>query len=225
MFQGNCSKIEEGRDFPGGTVVKESSGQCRRLKRHGFNPCVGKIPWNRKRQPTPVFLPGKSHGQRSLAGYSPWGCKELDMTKPTCARVHRGRENLSSGSCVLWGLIFSIGVNAPTLWAGQVWAPGGPCNISCGSTNWAWTQGMGKKRHVGLCHMELVRAHAELVVARWLVRTVARTRKRMRSRCQEWQRKSCLTTEADNKLNGCQRGRGGMNCKIGIDIHTLWHHV
>ena len=41
------------------------------------------------------------------------------------------------------------------------------------------------------------------------------------SRCQEWQRKSCLTTEADNKLNGCQRGRGGMNCKIGIDIHTL----
>ena len=34
---------------------------------------VGKIPWRRKWQPTPVFLPGKSHGQRSLAGYSPWG--------------------------------------------------------------------------------------------------------------------------------------------------------
>ena len=38
-------------------------------------------PWRRKWQPTPVFLPRESHGQRSLAGYSPWGHKELDMTK------------------------------------------------------------------------------------------------------------------------------------------------
>jgi len=44
---------------------------------------VRKIPWRRKWQPTPVFLPGKSHGQRSLVGYSPQGCKELDMTKVT----------------------------------------------------------------------------------------------------------------------------------------------
>ena len=44
---------------------------------------VGKIPWRRKRQPTPVFLPGESHGQRSLAGYSPQGHKELDMTEMT----------------------------------------------------------------------------------------------------------------------------------------------
>ena len=64
--------------FPGGTSGKESTCQCRRLKRHGFSPWVGKIPWSRKQQPTPVFLPGKFHGQRSLAGYSPWGCKELD---------------------------------------------------------------------------------------------------------------------------------------------------
>ena len=40
-----------------------------------------KIPWSRKWQPTPVFLPGKSHGQWSLMGYSPWGCKESDTTK------------------------------------------------------------------------------------------------------------------------------------------------
>ena len=39
------------------------------------------IHWRRKRQPTPVFLPGKSHGQRSLVGYSPWGHKDLDMTE------------------------------------------------------------------------------------------------------------------------------------------------
>ena len=54
--------------------VKESSWQCRRS---GFNPWVGKIPWRRKWQPTPVFLPGESHGQRSLAGYSPWGHKRV----------------------------------------------------------------------------------------------------------------------------------------------------
>ena len=44
-------------------------------RRHAFDPWPGKIPWKRKRQPTPVFLPRKSHGQRSLVGYSPWGCK------------------------------------------------------------------------------------------------------------------------------------------------------
>ena len=43
-----------------------------------------KIPWNRKWHPTPVFLPGKFHGQRSLTGYSPWGCKQLDLTEHTC---------------------------------------------------------------------------------------------------------------------------------------------
>ena len=47
----------------------------------GFNPWVRKIPWRREWQLTPVFLPGEFHGQRSLEGYSPWGCKELDTTK------------------------------------------------------------------------------------------------------------------------------------------------
>ena len=45
-----------------------------------FDPWIRKIPWRRKWQPTPVFLPGKFHGQRNLAGYSPWGHKALDMT-------------------------------------------------------------------------------------------------------------------------------------------------
>ena len=52
--------------------------QCRRLR---FNPWVGKTPWRRKRQPTSVFLPGESHVQRNLAGYSPWGHKESDTTE------------------------------------------------------------------------------------------------------------------------------------------------
>ena len=46
-----------------------------------FSPWVGKIPWRRKLQPTPVFLSGKSHGQGRLVGYSPWGCKESDTTE------------------------------------------------------------------------------------------------------------------------------------------------
>ena len=53
--------------------------------RLGFDPWVRKIPWSRKWQTTPVFLPGESHGQRSLAGYSPWGHRESDATE----RTHR----------------------------------------------------------------------------------------------------------------------------------------
>ena len=67
----------------GGASGKEPGCQCRRPKRRGFDPCVGKIPWRRARQPTPVFLPGESHGQRSLEGYSLWGHKELDTTEAT----------------------------------------------------------------------------------------------------------------------------------------------
>ena len=64
--------------------------QCRRCKRHGFDPWVRKISWNRKWQPTPVFLPGRFRGQRCLTGYSPWGGKESDMTEHvgTHVRAH-----------------------------------------------------------------------------------------------------------------------------------------
>ena len=55
----------------GGTRGKELAYQCRRYKRCCFNPWAGKIPWRRTRQPTPVFLPGESHEQRSLVGCSP----------------------------------------------------------------------------------------------------------------------------------------------------------
>ena len=55
--------------------------QCRRRRRLGFDPWVGKIPWRRKRQPTPVFLPGEFYGQRSLVGYSPRGHRESGTTE------------------------------------------------------------------------------------------------------------------------------------------------
>ena len=67
----------------GVTSGKEAPCQCRRCKRRRFHPWVGKIPWRRAWQPTSVFLPGESHGQRSLAGYGPWGCTESDTTEVT----------------------------------------------------------------------------------------------------------------------------------------------
>ena len=62
--------------FLGGSVVKSLPAKA------GFYPWVGKISWRRKWQPTPVFFPGKSHGQRRLAGHSPEGCKRAghDLT-------------------------------------------------------------------------------------------------------------------------------------------------
>ena len=77
--------------------------QCGRL---GFNPWVWKIPWRRKWQPTPVFLPGKFHGQRSLEGYSPWGRKESDMTERLT--LHLLEQLLTCKIFVYFDLRFSL---------------------------------------------------------------------------------------------------------------------
>ena len=71
-----CSTV----GFPGSAYGKEPACQCKRCKRWGFDPCIRKISWGRVQQPTPVFLPGESHGQRCLVEYAPWGRKEWDMT-------------------------------------------------------------------------------------------------------------------------------------------------
>ena len=63
--------------------------------RDGFDPWVRKIPWRRAWQPTPVFLPGESHGQRSLVGYSPWDHKELNTTE------HMYTHNTFEKLCIL----------------------------------------------------------------------------------------------------------------------------
>ena len=84
-----------------GKKKKKPSCQCRRCK---SNPWVGKSPWKRKWQPTPVFLPGKSHGQRSQAGYSPWGCKRVGHD--LAIKQYRGLPFLGSAS-LLWG--FCVG--------------------------------------------------------------------------------------------------------------------
>ena len=64
---------------------KESACQCRRHRRCGFDPWIGKILWRRKLHSTAVFLPKTSHGQRSSAGHSPRGPKESDFTEHACS--------------------------------------------------------------------------------------------------------------------------------------------
>ena len=70
--------------FPGGSVVKNPLAKQETL----VLSLGGKIPWRREWQPTPVFSLGKSHGQRNLEGYSPWGNKELDTTEHTHKHTH-----------------------------------------------------------------------------------------------------------------------------------------
>ena len=69
---------------------------CQQCGKRGFDPSVGKTPWKRAWQPTPGFLPGESHGQRSLAGYSPWGLIESDMTD-RLIHTHTHTDKLQAG--------------------------------------------------------------------------------------------------------------------------------
>ena len=83
---------------------KEPTCQCRRLRKCSFNLCIGKIPWSRKWLHTQVFLPEKSHGQRSLAGYSPWGWKESDMIKQPSMQAHGSCSKAFAFPSNLWHL-------------------------------------------------------------------------------------------------------------------------
>ena len=93
---------------------KESTCQYRKL---GFDPWIEEIPWRRKQQPTPVFLSEKSHGQRSLVGYSPWGHKESDATElpnnnnsPLSCSIH-ARLPVSGDGNHIPGILFQCPVN------------------------------------------------------------------------------------------------------------------
>ena len=106
--------------FPGGSVGKESA--CNQeMQETRFNPLVRKTPWRRAWQPTPVFLPGESQGQRSLAGCSPRGRKQLDRTEH--ARTH-AQEGLTEFSVPLCGA--GIGTHRP---ASLVWPEGVPFKL------------------------------------------------------------------------------------------------
>ena len=77
--------------FPGGTRSKEPASNAGDVRDSDLSPGVGKIPWRRAWQPTPVFFSGESHGQRNLAGYSLEGRKESGTTEApehTCAHEY-----------------------------------------------------------------------------------------------------------------------------------------
>ena len=87
-----------------GLSGKESSYQCGGCR---FSPWVGKIPWRMKWEPTPGFLPGNSHGQRSLAGCSPWGREELDTTERL--HFHALEKEMATHSSVLaWRILGTV---------------------------------------------------------------------------------------------------------------------
>ena len=94
--------------FPGGASGKQPTCQCKRLKRHGFNPWIGKITWRSIWHPTPVLLPGESHGQRSLMVYSPCGCRvRHDLGTKTYTHTyhyhdHLGKADTEAVSPILW---------------------------------------------------------------------------------------------------------------------------
>ena len=69
-------------------MVKNLPSDAGDVRDVGLIPELRRFPWRRKWQPTPVFLPGESHGQRKLAGYSPWVCKELDTTEHKHTHTH-----------------------------------------------------------------------------------------------------------------------------------------
>ena len=109
-----------GFEFPGGSEVKN------------LPEMVGKISWSRKCQPTPVFLPGESQGQRSLAGYSPWGDRELDTTELPSTTQHNFKDCEFSGSTVVKNPPANAGVaREVNLIPGLGRSPGGELQYSC----------------------------------------------------------------------------------------------
>ena len=94
-----ASELTNNEGFPGGSVVKNPPAYAGDLDNMGSVPGVRKIPWRRKGQPTPVFLPGKAHGQGNLMGYSPWGHKRA---RHNLATEHAHNEWWTQSVCSLY---------------------------------------------------------------------------------------------------------------------------
>ena len=92
----------------GAFLVAQQWRICLQCGRPSFSPWVGKIPWRREWLPVPVFLPGGFHGQRSLAGYRPWGHKESETTEPLSFSAHGSHRVRNPHGC---------GKNSPMDWS------------------------------------------------------------------------------------------------------------
>ena len=106
---------------------------CRRTR---FDSWVRKMPWRKERKPTPVFFPGQPHGQRSLAGYSPWGQKELDTTERLTFFIFTFREGGDRG----WDGWMASPTQWKCIWAnpGRWWRTGKPIVIQSTGSQRVW---------------------------------------------------------------------------------------
>ena len=126
---------------------KESACQCRRCRRHGFSLWVRKIPCSKKWQPTPVLLPGRSHGQRSLGGCSLWGLKESDTTNGLSAAqyTNKGTYEVMLGNVQSRAsLVAQMVKNPPAMQETQAWSLGWEEGTIHGSI----CNGKGRERQV-----------------------------------------------------------------------------
>ena len=96
---------QESRGFPGGAGCKEPTCQCRRCKRHRFDPWVRKIPWRRKTATHSSIPAGKFQGLKSPAGYSPWGHKESDTAEQSCVAAHPALDDSAGQRPLPWGAV------------------------------------------------------------------------------------------------------------------------
>ena len=134
------------KGFPSGSAVKNLSTN-QEAQETWFDPWVGKMPWRREWQPIPVFLAGESHGQRNLAGYSPWGRQESNTTEDTrwflkaqrsgWNQIYTGGRNLQRKRQDFWKAANTLGMwtyllnnwglsrssGSRTLWSFSGWAP------------------------------------------------------------------------------------------------------
>ena len=112
LLGGNVSRlVNQIQGLPWWLSGKESTCQCRR---HRFNPWVRKIPWRRKWQHTPVFLPGKSHGRESLVGYTPWGRKRVRPDRVSKQQQQtRSKSGKASGTYSLQNTLFILIIMVP----------------------------------------------------------------------------------------------------------------
>ena len=132
------------------------------VARPGFSPWVGKIPWRREQLPTPVCLPGEFHGQRSLVGYSPWSCKELDTTE----RLSLSLCNQDQGSLCdqVWGSVNEeFGGSTRDNGRGETGFP--VCTRRAGAPWWrigwthcnsVWAQSAGETKRRSISHSQAV---------------------------------------------------------------------
>ena len=107
---GHLNRDQPRFGLPGSFSGKESACQC---KRPGFDPWVRKIPWRRKWQPTPVLLPGKSRGQRSLVDYISWGRERVEHDLATKQQTPFWK---CLCACLLWDSCWLTVIEGPALW-------------------------------------------------------------------------------------------------------------